>query len=68
MSRLVVISFQVLGRLKPMRSSRALNLIIGPHWAAPNEQGQPKICEESDWVRIEIEAALAKKVLDPGAG
>ena len=36
--------------------------IIGPQWAAPNEQGQPKICEESDWVRIEIEAALAKKV------
>lgn len=36
--------------------------IIGPHWAAPNERGLPRICEESDWVRIEIEAALAKKV------
>jgi hypothetical protein len=35
--------------------------IVGPQWAAKNEQGQLRICEEADWVRIELETALAKK-------
>ncbi|HAN64343.1 MAG TPA: hypothetical protein DCQ79_10880, partial [Rhizobiales bacterium] len=36
--------------------------IVGPRWAAPDEQGRPRIRDETDWVRIEIEAALAKKI------
>jgi hypothetical protein len=36
--------------------------IIGPHWAALNEQGQSRLIDETDWIRIEIEAALAKDV------
>ena len=36
--------------------------IVGAHWAAPNETGSFRINEENDWVRIEVEAALAKKI------
>lgn len=36
--------------------------IIGPHWAATNEQGQSRLIDETDWIRIEIEAALAKDI------
>jgi uncharacterized membrane protein YhaH (DUF805 family) len=36
--------------------------IVGPRWAAPNEQGRLRISDETDWVRIEIEAALAKNI------
>jgi hypothetical protein len=36
--------------------------IIGPHWVALNEQGQSRLVDETDWIRIEIEAALAKDI------
>jgi uncharacterized membrane protein YhaH (DUF805 family) len=36
--------------------------IIGPRWAAPDQKGGFRINEENDWVRIEVEAALAKKI------
>jgi hypothetical protein len=36
--------------------------IIGPHWTALNEQGQTRLTDETDWIRIEIEAALAKDI------
>lgn len=36
--------------------------IIGPRWTALNEEGQSRLTEETDWIRIEIEAALAKDV------
>jgi TIR domain len=36
--------------------------IIGPHWAALNDQGQSRLIDETDWIRIEIEAALAKDI------
>ncbi|MGH6833187.1 MAG: toll/interleukin-1 receptor domain-containing protein, partial [Methyloceanibacter sp.] len=36
--------------------------IIGPRWAALNEQGQSRLADDTDWIRIEIEAALAKDV------
>lgn len=36
--------------------------IVGPHWAAPDQKGGLRINEENDWVHIEIEAALAKKI------
>ncbi|MGE5260711.1 MAG: DUF805 domain-containing protein, partial [Actinomycetota bacterium] len=36
--------------------------IVGRHWAAPDHKGGFRINEENDWVRIEVEAALAKKI------
>ncbi len=36
--------------------------IVGARWAAPNETGSFRINEENDWVRIEVEAALAKNI------
>ena len=36
--------------------------VIGPSWAATDEVGQSRLAEETDWVRIEIEAALAKDI------
>jgi TIR domain len=36
--------------------------VIGPRWAGTQEDGQPRIADEADWVRLEIEAALAKKI------
>jgi hypothetical protein len=36
--------------------------IIGPRWLGTDERGNHAIAEESDWVRIEIETAMAKKI------
>jgi uncharacterized membrane protein YhaH (DUF805 family) len=36
--------------------------IVGPRWATPDESGRLRLTDETDWVRIEIEAALAKKI------
>ena len=36
--------------------------IVGKNWAAANENGAFRINEENDWVRIEVEAALAKNI------
>lgn len=35
--------------------------VIGPHWA-DGAQSRDRLADEADWVRIEIETALAKKV------
>src|SRR5215469_4190009 len=36
--------------------------VIGPHWAGDDEQGNPRIFADNDWVRIEIETALKKNI------
>jgi hypothetical protein len=36
--------------------------VIGPRWAAVNDDGQSRLSEETDWIRIEIEGALAKDI------
>jgi uncharacterized membrane protein YhaH (DUF805 family) len=36
--------------------------VVGRHWAAPDHKGGFRISEENDWVRIEVEAALVKKI------
>jgi TIR domain len=36
--------------------------VIGPRWAGVNEEGQTRLADETDWIRIEIEAALTKDV------
>ncbi len=36
--------------------------IIGPSWLALDEAGRSRLLDETDWVRIEIEAALAKDI------
>jgi hypothetical protein len=46
-----------------LQRSDILLAVIGPQWlAAQKETGQPRIADEADWVRIEIEAALGKKI------
>jgi hypothetical protein len=39
-----------------------LIVVVGPRWFGLNEEGQPRLFEEADWVRIEVGSALAKKV------
>jgi hypothetical protein len=36
--------------------------IVGPRWATPDESGRLRLTDETDWVRIEIEVALAKTI------
>ena len=45
-----------------LERSDILLAIVGPRWIAADESGQSRIHDENDWVRIEIEAALAKKI------
>ncbi len=41
----------------------ALLAVIGPHWLTQkNEKGELRLHEPDDWVRLEIEAALDKKI------
>jgi uncharacterized membrane protein YhaH (DUF805 family) len=40
----------------------ALVVVIGKHWASRNDKGELRINEESDWVRLEIEAALGRDI------
>jgi hypothetical protein len=39
-----------------------LLVIIGPSWLGAERHGRPALAEESDWVRMEVEAALAKRI------
>jgi len=42
-------------------SSSALLVVLGPQWLDHrNEKGEPRLHEPGDWVRLEIEAALAR--------
>jgi hypothetical protein len=36
--------------------------VVGPRWLGTDEHGRHAITDETDWVRIEIETALAKKI------
>jgi TIR domain len=36
--------------------------IVGPKWLGTDEHGHHAIADETDWVRIEVETALAKKI------
>jgi TIR domain len=46
-----------------LQSADIVLAVIGPQWlAVEKETGQPRIADETDWVRIEIEAALGKKI------
>ena len=46
-----------------LQRSDILLAVIGPQWlAVEKETGQPRIADETDWVRIEIETALGKKI------
>jgi hypothetical protein len=40
----------------------ALVVIIGKHWLSRNDKGELRIAEQTDWVRLEIEAALARNI------
>jgi hypothetical protein len=36
--------------------------VVGPRWLGTDEHGRHAVADETDWVRIEIETALAKKI------
>jgi hypothetical protein len=36
--------------------------VIGPHWIGANERSQPRIFDENDFVRVEIETALRENI------
>ena len=38
----------------------ALLAVIGPNWLAADESGRARLFDPTDWVRIEIETALAQ--------
>ncbi len=39
-----------------------LLVVVGPRWFGRNEDGQPRLFDEEDWVRIEVATALEKKI------
>jgi hypothetical protein len=39
-----------------------LLVVVGPRWFGRTEDGQPRLFEEADWVRIEVATALEKKI------
>jgi TIR domain len=39
-----------------------LLVIVGPRWLGRKEDGQPRLFEEADWVRLEVTTALKKKI------
>jgi TIR domain len=45
-----------------LEHSDILLAVIGPQWLAAQEAGEQRISLETDWVRIEIETALGKKI------
>src|SRR6478752_905126 len=46
-----------------LQRSDVLIAVIGPQWLAiQKETGRSRLEDETDWVRIEIEAALGKKI------
>lgn len=36
--------------------------IIGPRWLVADRAGRPRIMDSADWVRVEIETALTKRI------
>jgi TIR domain len=39
-----------------------LPAVVGPRWLGTDEEGRHAIADETDWVRLEIETPLAKKI------
>jgi hypothetical protein len=39
-----------------------LLVVVGPRWFGRNQDGQHRLFEEADWVRLEVATALAKKI------
>ncbi len=42
--------------------SNVLMVVVGPRWMGGDRQGQPRIHAETDYVRIEVEAALNRQI------
>lgn len=36
--------------------------VVGPKWTGPRRGGEPRIKDEDDWVRLEVEAALRRDI------
>lgn len=48
--------------LNTLDACDALVAIVGPNWIGADATGEPRICDPTDWVRIEIEIALSKDI------
>jgi len=42
--------------------SNVLMVVVGPHWMGRDRHGQPRLRAETDYVRIEVEAALSRNI------
>jgi hypothetical protein len=42
--------------------SNVLMVVVGPHWMGRDPKGQPRIQADTDYVRIEVEAALNRHI------
>lgn len=45
-----------------IEGSDVLMVVVGPRWLGGERHGQPRIRSETDYVRIEVEAALARHI------
>src|SRR5262245_1606729 len=42
--------------------SDVLMVVVGPHWMGADRSGQPRIRAETDYVRVEVESALNRRI------
>jgi hypothetical protein len=45
-----------------IEGSDVLMVVVGPHWLGSARHGQPRVRSETDYVRVEVEAALEKHI------
>jgi hypothetical protein len=45
-----------------INESDVLMVVVGPHWMGSSRHGQPRIRSETDYVRVEVEAALDRHI------
>jgi hypothetical protein len=45
-----------------LRQCKVMTAIVGTKWHGPKRRGPPRISEESDWVRVEVETALRRQI------
>ncbi|MGC2774068.1 MAG: TIR domain-containing protein, partial [Bradyrhizobium sp.] len=49
--------------IQVLNEADVMIVIVGPKWLGSTKQGSPSIHDPNDWVRIEVETALRRKVL-----
>jgi hypothetical protein len=44
------------------RNCRVALIVVGPHWAEPDDDGGRRLDDPNDWVRLEVETLLGRQV------